>query len=226
MSRLVAVFLLALLSGCSTSAPFIETTEVAPTAGYAREPAVTHDTETVAVAHPLDVASEAEQRVSLYLQITDEVGSRGGADAAAMTQIVTSQWWPREQAGFADYEERGIRTIGRTTFDHFTVQSARVTAEGMVEVAVFLCVDSKSVWVINRESPEPPVDLMAWLEGTNEVEPDEDTLLAWSEFADASGARPGFREPIIVWLVGNDERSLQVDSTENWLGAHPCEDVP
>lgn len=190
------------------------------------ESVVGHDAQTAPLVHPLDVASEAEQRVALYLQITDDVGSRGGADAEAMAHVVTSQWLAREQAGFAEYENRGIRTIGRTRFDHFTVQSARLTAEGIVEVAAFLCVDSTSVWVIDRDSPDPPDDLMAWLEGTNPGEPDDDSLIIWNEFADASGARPGFREPIIVWLIGKDERSLKVDSTENWLGAHPCEVAP
>ena len=226
MSRLTTLFLLALLSGCSTPPPVIDLPQVAPTAEHPVETAVGHDAQTVPLVHPLDVASEAEQRVALYLQITDDVGSRGGAVAEAMAHLVTSQWLPREQAGFAEYENRGIRTIGRTRFDHFTVQSARLTAEGIVEVAAFLCVDSTSVWVIDRDSPDPPDDLMAWLEGTNPGEPDDDSLIIWNEFADASGARPGFREPIIVWLIGKDERSLKVDSTENWLGAHPCEVAP
>lgn len=226
MSRLAILFLLALLSGCSAPPASHEAPEPAPVEETFAESQVTHNTEAAPLAHPLDVAGEAEQTVALYLQITDDVGSRGGADADAMTHVVTSQWLPREQAGFADYENRGIRTIGRTRYDHFAVQSARVTAEGMVEVAVFLCVDSTSVWVIDRDALEPPADLMAWLEGTNTAEPDDEALLAWSEFADASGARPGFREPIIVWLLGDDERSLKVDSTENWLGAHPCEVSP
>lgn len=226
MSRLATPFLLALLSGCSTPPPVIDLPQVAPTAEHPVESVVGHDAQTVPLVHPLDVAGEAEQAVALYLQITDDVGSRGGEDAEAMAHVVTSQWLPREQAGFAEYENRGIRTIGRTRFDHFTVQSARLTAEGIVEVAAFLCVDSTSVWVIDRDSPDPPDDLITWLEGTNPGEPDDDSLIIWNEFADASGARPGFREPIIVWLIGKDERSLKVDSTENWLGAHPCEVAP
>jgi hypothetical protein len=226
MSRLATLFLLALLSSCSTPPPVVDMPQVAPTLEHHVEQTVAHEAQTVRLVHPLDVAGEAEQAVALYLQITDDVGSRGGTDAEAMAHVVTSQWWPREQVGFAEYENRGIRTIGRTRFDHFTVQSARLTAEGIVEVAAFLCVDSTSVWVIDRDSPDPPADLMAWLEGTTTVEPDDDTLIIWNEFADASGARPGFREPIIVWLIGIDERSLKVDSTENWRGAHPCEVEP
>lgn len=224
MSQLAVLSLLFLLSACSTTPP-IDDSSVSPSRDIAlAESQVDPETPVTPVVHPLDVAAEAEQVVALYLQITDAIGSEGGVSTEGMSHVVTPEWLPRERAGFADYERRGIRTIGRTRFDHFSVQSARVNSEGDVEVAVFLCVDSTSVWVINRDSPEPPEDLSAWLEGTAVSEPEDDTFQSWGEYAELSGARPGFREPIIVWLTGGDEHSLRVDSTENWLGAHPCEE--
>ena len=151
----------------------------------------------------------------------------GGVNVERMRTVVTPGWFPREEAGFEEYLAKTIRTIGHTRFEHFEVQSARIDSEGQIEVAVVLCVDSTRVLVVGEETAEPPESLVLWLESPqNEAEPDEETLEQWQEFMEDSGARVGFREPITVWLVGEALSALHVDSTENWLGAHPCEEQP
>jgi len=175
--------------------------------------------------HPLDVLNDSTRVITTYLAVTDEIGAGGGVDVERMREIVTAGWFPREQAGFEEYRTRKFRTFGRTRFDHLEVQSARIDSDGQIEVAVVLCVDSSRVLVVGADMPQPPESLLLWLDSAgNEAAADEETFEQWQEFMETSGARVGFREPITVWLLGETLSSLRVDSTENWLGAHPCED--
>lgn len=180
----------------------------------------------VSSVHPLDAKDDATRVVSQYLSLTDQIGADGGEDAQRIQKVVTARWYPREQAGFDEYRLRNIRTIGQTRFDGLEVQSVRVDRDGLLEVAVFLCVDSTGVLVVPRDSPEPPEDLLQWLQGsTNPEMPDDATAETWNEFLSTSEAHRGFREPIMVWLRGEQVSTLQIDSTENWMGAHPCGSV-
>ena len=86
--------------------------------------------------HPIDVVDDAVRVITTYLAVTDEIGAGGGVDIERMRPVVTPHWFSREEAGFEEYRTPSIRTIGRTRFDHFEVQSARIDSEGQVEVAV------------------------------------------------------------------------------------------
>lgn len=170
-----------------------------------------------------DVAVPARAVVSSYLRITDEIGERGGQGSESISEAVTPQWLPREIEGFEDYLGQSIRTLGQTRFDHFEVQSARTTATGELEVAAFLCVDSTKVLVIGADDVDPPETLRAWLYAPDgEAEPDQETVDSWEFYLHDTGARTGFREPIVVWLLGDGPEGLLVDGTENWRGANPC----
>ena len=226
MSRVFALAMTALLTSCSAPHLIEDTTSHLGAQPAGNAPIEPQEADPASVIHPLDVVTHAEGVIERYLQITDQIGAHGGEDAQRITSVVTPGWLPRERDGFADYVTGGIRTIGRTRFDHLAVQSARPTAHGEVEVAVFLCVDSSSVWVIDVTAPEPPDDLVEWLESADAPEPDEVSREVWADYAEEARARPGHREPILLWLLGSDVTSLRVDSTENWLGAHPCEQSP
>ena len=172
---------------------------------------------------PQDVSAPARAVVASYLRITDDIGERGGQDSESINEIVTPLWLPREIEGFEDYRTQSIRTIGQTRFDHFDVQSARTTATGDLEVAVFLCVDSSKVLVVGADDVDPPETLRAWLGAPDgETEPDQDTVDSWEPYLQETGARTGFREPIVIWLMGDGVDDLLVDGTENWRGANPC----
>jgi len=170
-----------------------------------------------------DVSAPARAVVSSYLRITDEIGARGGRESESIGEAVTPLWLPREVEGFEDYLNQSIRTLGQTRFDHFEVQSARKTASSELEVAVFLCVDSSKVLVIGANDVDPPESLRAWLDApAGEAEPDQDTVDSWEPYLEDTGARTGFREPIVIWLIGESPNHLLVDGTENWHGANPC----
>ena len=170
-----------------------------------------------------DVASPAQTLVSSYLELTEEIGAGGGHEAELMSDLVAPLWLPREREGFDDYVAQSIRTMGQTHFDHFEVQSVRITASGELEVAVFVCVDFSKVLVLGSADADPPQSLREWLEARRGArEPDQDTVDSWEPYLEETGARTGFREPIVLWLVGDDSESLLVDGTENWRGANPC----
>jgi len=192
--------------------------EVAPTPASLEE-----SQRPVPSVHPLDAKDDATRVVAQYLELTDQIGADGGEGAARIHTVVTTRWYPREEAGFDEYRLRNIRTIGQTKFDGLEVQSVRIDRDGLLEVAVFMCVDSTGVLVVPSNSPEPPEDLLQWLQGATAPEtPDEATAQAWEEFLSTYEAHRGFREPILVWLRGEEMSTLRIDSTENWMGAHPC----
>jgi hypothetical protein len=165
----------------------------------------------------------ARALVSSYLTATDAIGSRGGHDPREINEVVTQTWLSRELEGFQDYVEQSIRTVGLSRFDHFMVQSARIDAAGRLEVAVFVCVDSRKVLVLGMDDEDPPESLREWLFAPPGAEqPEQSTVDSWAPYLDATGARTGFREPIVIWMVGETARELRVDGTENWRGAHPC----
>lgn len=174
-----------------------------------------------------DVWVVAEETVAAYLALTDTIGAEGGHSVEPMRALVTTDWFPREQDGFRHYQDRRIRTIGQTRFDQFAIQSARVSVSGQLEVAAFLCVDSTGVWVVDAEAPEPPEDLLQWLhDGAHQEAVTDEQLEQWQPYLDQVQPVAGKREPIVVWLVGDTVTSLRIDGTENWRGAHPCEETP
>ena len=235
MFRLVIPVFIVLLAGCSPATiPLSDPGEILPESAVA-EP-TPHPAVSVGEADDFGLASAsvsdvAKQAVARYFAATDAIGSDGGVDVMPMKSLVTPQWFPTEQEGFASYQNRRIRTVGATEFDHFAVQSARVTLEGSVEVAVFVCVDSSRVWVVDREAPDPPEGLTEWLalaSDTDEAvaEPTSEQLESWQPYLDQWQPVAGFREPIVIWLTGPSAQELLVDGTENWRGHHPCGQEP
>jgi len=188
----------------------------------------TPDAESIGAPLPaLEALESAASRVITdYLAATDAIGANAGRGDSRMAELVTPQWLPTEQRAFADYRSQAIRTIGRTVFDSLTIQSARWDASGRLEVAAFVCVDSRGVWVIPQQAEDPPEDLWQWMqEGADPALPSEEQSATWQDYLDATQPRPGFREPIVVWLLGSGPNSLLIDATDNWRGYHPC-DVP
>ena len=170
-----------------------------------------------------DVDDPAQQLLTDYLQATDEATRSGGVETQAMAALVTEAWLPTEQRGFDEYQQRSIRTLGQTTHSQFTVQSARWTADGLVEVAVFACIDASSVWVIPADAPEPPADLIEWLgRGAPAEVPTEDQATMWQDFIDQAQPDAGQNEPVLLWMLGTTIDTLRIDATDTWRGYHPC----
>ena len=236
MRVLVVMWGLVVLSGCTALGSQTAGIDLSGTAGSLESPAVQVDSPAPApaveppvrpdvfpVLRAADVNDAVSETVGQYVTSTDEATRSGGQEGSAIEQVVTAEWLPIEQRGFREYQQRQIRTIGSTRVDHLTVQSARRTAQGTVEVAVFACIDARSVWVIDAEATEPPVDLVDWLErGSPPDEPSDEQVAAWEEYAADVQPQLGVSEPVLFWLVGTDPNRLRIDATETWRGYHPC----
>lgn len=208
----------------------------------AREETTTRTGATPAIETPSrsEVTPQAAAAVNQYLALTDEVGATGGGTVDAMAEVVTPEWLAVEERGFADYRERGIKTLGHTEFFALNVQSVRWSPHNMWEVAVFACIDSRRVWVVPADSPDTPEGLVAWLASTSTGgegqptlsepvakgeptdSPTEADLALWQEFIDEAKPDAGPLEPVLLWLVGSELDHLKVDATQTWRGYHPC----
>jgi hypothetical protein len=88
---------------------------------------------------------------------------------------------------------------------------------------VIVCVDASWVWLVPHDAPDPPDGLTEWLRwGEDDGEISDEDYDLWSDYLDTVQPIPGEREAIVVWLVGNDLRSLAIDGTINWEGADAC----
>lgn len=169
------------------------------------------------------VEPHARDHLTKYLALTDVITSRGGENPHQMAGLVTPDWLVEENRGFAEFKRQGIRTLGRTTHYHLLVQSVRHRAAGEVEVAVFSCVDTRSVWVIPDDAPDPPPDLLQWLEdGSPAFTDDEDFPEPWQNYVETVSPRPGGIDPVLLWFRGPNEQALSLDFTDTWRGHHPC----
>ena len=164
----------------------------------------------------------AEELLTRYLQVTDEITSEGGQSPDRIRGLVSSQWFETERQDFEAYRNKKERTVGVTTFDSLVLQVVRTTAERDVDVSVFACVDSSDVFVLGPGVPDPPPEVMAWhpryenFAGTEEEQAIIDTYFVENE------VRFGQRQPVVFWLRGESLDSLVIDSQEQWWGEHPC----
>lgn len=173
---------------------------------------------------PEAVRDDAVRALDNYLAATDEVTRSGGVAVSTIDPVVSDRWLATEYAGFADYQQRGIKTMGTTTHHDLAIQSVRSMSDGRLEVGVFACIDASSVWVVPAQSPEPPDGLEAWLEaGSPPDVPTEDQVESWQAYLDDVEPDAGFIDPVLVWLVGTHAGDLVVDATETWRGYHPCQ---
>ena len=222
---LVVVVLIGTLSGCQAlPAPLAE--PIGPLASPPSDPAMTdvapRDT-LPSVPSRSSVEPQAREHLSQYLAVTDAITSRGGQNPEEMTDLVTPDWHVEEKRGFAEFERQGIRTLGRTTHHHALVQSVRALASGELEVAVFSCVDTRSVWVVPSDTPDPPDGLEQWLDdGSPALADEEDFPDAWQDYIQTASPRPGGIDPVLFWFRGPTERALMLDFTDTWRGHHPC----
>lgn len=222
---LVVVVLIGALSGCqAVPVPLAE--PIGPTASPASDPeridVAPRDT-LPSVPSRSSVEPQAREHLSHYLAVTDAITSRGGQNPEQMTDLVTPDWQVEEKRGFAEFERQAIRTVGRTTHHHLLVQSVRQLASGELEVAVFSCVDTRSVWVVPSDAPDPPDGLQQWLdEGSPALAEDEVFPEAWQDYIDTVSPRTGGIDPVLFWFRGPTERDLMLDFTDTWRGHHSC----
>ncbi len=207
-----------LLAGC-VQAPL---PEPAPTSENSTAITTLSPSTTRALPARDDVGVAVVEDLSQYLAATDDITSDGGLEPERIQQLVTADWAATETEGFAGYVDGGLRTVGRTTARHLTVQSVRWVEQGLLEVALFACIDSTGVAVF-PDALEPPEMLEVWLAGVEEEsdvgEADEAEVALFLELPEV---RLGRRDPVLAWFVGPNLSALSLDRLDTWRGHHPC----
>lgn len=165
----------------------------------------------------------AHRVIEGYLETSDTITSEGGVEPERMRALVTPEWFPHEQEGFAYFRDTGERTVGESILESSRVQLARRTPQGVLDIGVITCVDTTRVLVVGPEDEDPPESVMEWLaDGPLTEVPPEDWETIEAYFA-TSMARPGDRRAVVFWLVGESLDQLRVDHSEQWWGITQCQ---
>lgn len=167
-------------------------------------------------------AVRAQTQVERYLELSDQITENGGADPEAIATVVTKQWLPEEIAGFAYYEQEGLRTWGTTGLSEVLVQSAHVRLDSLIEVGVIACVDSSGVFVLPLEGDDPPEIVLQWHPNYEDFEGSDNQWNVLEEFLGQPGLTWGPNEAVVFWLLGERLEQLVIDSSEQWWGVYPC----
>jgi len=164
----------------------------------------------------------ATRAVGAYLERSDLITSEGGVSPERMASLVTPEWYPKEEEGFARFTTAGERTLGRTTADSLQVQLARKLPGGGLDIGVIACVDATKVLVLGLEDEDPPLEVLEW---QGEWESFNGTTEEWDViegFWATTSARWGQRDAVVFWLLGESTDELLVDHTEQWWGISRC----
>ncbi len=164
----------------------------------------------------------ATRAVGAYLERSDLITSEGGVSPERMAALVTPEWYPKEEEGFARFTTAGERTLGRTTADSLQVQLARKLPGGGLDIGVIACVDATKVLVLGLEDEDPPLEVLEW---QGEWESFDGTTEEWDViegFWATTSARWGQRDAVVFWLLGESTEELLVDHTEQWWGISRC----
>lgn len=227
------VSLIVLISGCAL-APDISDAPGTSEPGTS-EPGISEPGTSDAQPRPATVISQlpaddlfygaalgATKSIEAYLERSDVITSEGGSDPRRMASLVTPQWYPKEEEGFARFSAAQERTLGQTTVDGLQVQLARQVPGGGLDIGVIACVDATKVLVLGLEDGDPPAEVLQW---QGEWESFDGTAEEWEViegFWATTSARWGQRNAVVFWLVGESTDELLVDHTEQWWGISRC----
>ena len=212
----VALLVVGLIAGCQAS----------PTPGGGALP------ETVSPPTPLvealpegfydEAGGFAHRAIEGYLATSDAITAEGGWGDERMRGLVTPDWFPFEEEGFAHFRGAGERTVGQSILESSQVQLARRTPQGVLDIGVITCLDTTRILVVGADDDDPPVAVMEWLDAGPLAEaPPEDWETIDGYFA-TSLARPGDRRAVVFWLVGESLDQLRIDHSEQWWGITLC----
>ncbi|WP_207456881.1 hypothetical protein [Desertivibrio insolitus] len=145
-------------------------------------------------AEPEEAERIAAAAYARYLALANEILNEGGAEPDRIDQVVAEGMAESEKAGYEQYAERGLRTVGEATFDSLSIQSYQPGAEaGETAIVAYLCSDSSAVDVVNGA-------------GDSVLEPDRDS-----------------RSPFEVHFAYDREGQLLVSAREPWSGENFCQ---
>jgi hypothetical protein len=164
----------------------------------------------------------AHRVIEDYLAMSDSITAEGGWGQERMRDVVTPEWFPLEEEGFAHFRDARERTVGQSILESSQVQLARRTPEGVLDIGVITCVDTTRVLVVGPDDEDPPEAVMEWLGAGPLAEAAQEDWETIDGYFETSLARPGDRRAVVFWLVGESLDQLRIDHSEQWWGITPC----
>ena len=168
------------------------------------------------------VRDATDKEVRAYVALSDEITASGGVDPLSLRPLVSPEWWPAEEEGFAYFGDRGLRTLGTSQVSRVLVQSARLTAEDTTEVGVIACVDTTSVLVLPSDSADPPEILWEWHPHYEDFEGEPSQWAQIEAFLESPDVSWGSPAAVVFWFEGATMDSLVLTSSEPWWGMYSC----
>lgn len=124
-----------LLSGCASTPVVVPTS--APTS---QEPVFASDEEALAAA---------TEAYAAYLTMSDRIANEGGVEPGRISRLVSTSMLQTELDGFAEFVNRGARTVGSTEFTVFDVQSAAYSSVEATAIMLYVCEDVSGIEILD-----------------------------------------------------------------------------
>lgn len=177
----VAVVAVLLLAGCLPPEPVV-TPEPEPESA----PVFASDEEALAAA---------TEAYAQYLEVSDQILTEGGESPERLLLVATASWTEVQAEGFVKARTDGLHSVGRTTFDSFSIEHYDQTAiDGEAIIRAYVCIDVSEVDVLDSNG---------------------DSVVS-STRPDRSAA-----EVVFDW-VQDPSQSLFVAGVESWEGRDFC----
>jgi hypothetical protein len=140
--RLVALSAAALMTVAALGA----CTQPSPEPSRSTAPTVKH---TPAFASDADALKAATDAYAAYLKMSDTIFSQGGINPERIGPFVSKAMETRESSGYREFEKRGWKSTGTSTFDNVKVQ--QIDSVDRVPITLYLCLDVSGVDVVDAD---------------------------------------------------------------------------
>lgn len=165
----IATLALLALTGCQPDGP---TVEPEPTSSV--PPVFASDEEALAAA---------EEAYGKYLAVSNTISADGGRKPERIDAFLGDELREDAHDTFALYLDRGIRTVGLSTFDSLELQQLEDRGDGTGNIRLYLCLDASGVRIVdsNNDDVTPYRPERLPLEIAFEVGPQSDLTLTESD---------------------------------------------
>jgi hypothetical protein len=108
-----------------------------------------------------EALAAAEELYGKYEEVTDTIAQSGWSNLDGLDEVLRGDALTAERDAVRDLEGKGLRQVGRSSFDSVTLQRFSDHGKGTVELVIYLCGDVSGVDVLDEDgnsvvSPERP----------------------------------------------------------------------
>ena len=128
LTAITALTVVAVLSGCTPAKLYDKT-------------ATSTSSPTPVFASEEEALAAAEEVYRSYLAMSDLIAQEGGVDPERLAVVVTDGWLLREIESFERLQSSGLRQVGTSEYENFSLQQYFEDAESSTVIA-YVCVDT------------------------------------------------------------------------------------